>query len=484
MILLNHTSTALADNNISHTAERSTLIFSTYLGRDGWDRGAGLTLTPTGDIILGGYTQSSSWPTGILRLTPQHGQDAYLTRLSPDATAVTVSYWFNALDGGAADDITAVGSDYTGAMYAVGSTRSSDFCAQLGTDIPGYDTNYTGDGDAFALKVTAEGTAVYCTYLGGSDLDTGQSLVVAPDGSLLLVGGTWSPDFPVTPSSADPTHNGTRDLFALKLNATGTAVDYATFWGGNNQEEAQSIALLPTGQALIGGWSNSNDFATTPNALQPTLSGSFDGFLLLLSPDGQTADTASLWGGPGEDRFTAVGVGPDSSLYLAGFHAPETTSFPVYDGLLTRLDSTATQVITTTHLGGTADDAITALAIDPTGDGRVWVTGYTRSADFPTNDDQTLQGDQDAFLVGYPPTLNDTAVSELWGGTDLEQGLALVVRNDGALIFTGETRSDDFPTTAGVIQPSRANTYDLFITAVEPHWPREANTLYLPLVHN
>ncbi|MCA9981456.1 MAG: hypothetical protein KDD89_11495 [Anaerolineales bacterium] len=477
------------DDNTSPATERSNLLFSTYLGRDAWDRGSGVALAPNGDLIVGGYTQSNSWPTTTLALdsaqnrTQKHGQDVFLTRLTAEATDITTSFWFNALDGSATDDITAVGTDAEGAMYATGTTRSSDFCTLLGDDVPGYDTTYNGDSDAFALKISTEGTAVYCTFLGGSDLDTGRALAVAPDGSLIVVGSSWSVDFPVTTGAADPSHNGTRDLFALRLAADGTAVDYATLWGGSNQEEAQGVALTADGQALLVGWTSSADFATTPNAIQSALGGSFDGFLLLLSANGDTAETASFWGGAGEDRLTAVGIAPDQTLFLAGKSAPD-TPLPAFDGSLTRLDQSATRVLATYLLGGTADDEISALALDPRGEGRVWVTGRTNSLDFPTSDGSAVQDstDQDAFLAGFSLALGNPVISEIWGGTDWEHGLALAVRPDGAVVFTGETRSEDFPTTAGVIQPIRDSTYDVFITAVEPHWPSEQNTLYLPLV--
>lgn len=464
-----------ATANHHNTPPQPTPTLSTLLGQDGWDRGASLALTPTNEPILVGYTQSNTWLPNTR--TTQHGQDAYLTRLTPNLQNITLNRWFNAQDAGAIDELTAVTTDKTGAIYAIGNIRSADFCQLLGPNIPGHQTTYIGDGDIVALKLNPDGTPIYCTYFGGPDLDTARALTLLPNGSLIIVGSTWSTNIPMPPTTADPTHNGARDILALQLNPSGTAITWATYWGGTGQEEAQAIVRHPlTNNLLIVGWTNATDMPTTPaNTLQPSFGGLFDGFLLELDQTGQNAIRSSYWGGPGEERFTAIALDQNNQPYLAGWQAPPvTTGFPTSDALLLN----PSQPLSPTLLSGTADDQITALAIDQ--NNHLWVTGYTRSPNFPTTDNTTHHGREDAFLASFTTALGTPQTSTLWGGTETDRGLALAINQEGHILFTGETRSTDFPTTPNVYQPTRAGSYDIFLTAIQP--PTPTHKLYLPIL--
>jgi len=78
-----------------------------------------------------------------------------------------------------------------------------------------------------------------------------------------------------------------------------------------------------------------------------------------------------------------------------------------------------------TFLGGSGWDKAYSLAVD--GNGAVYVTGYTRSSDFPTTPgsyDQTYNGgDGDAFVTKLDSSGSRLVWSTFLGGSDMEEFL-------------------------------------------------------------
>jgi hypothetical protein len=86
-------------------------------------------------------------------------------------------------------------------------------------------------------------------------------------------GETWSSDFPTTPGTFDPSFNGNSDTFVVKLNATGSALTYATFLGGSGCDAGYGIAIDSSGAAYVTGDTYSSDFPTTPGAFDTSYNG-------------------------------------------------------------------------------------------------------------------------------------------------------------------------------------------------------------------
>ena len=80
---------------------------------------------------------------------------------------------------------------------------------------------------------------VFSTYVGGSLVEQASSIAVDAAGNSYITGNTNSLDFPTTPGAFD-TEKTTfaEDVFVTKLNATGTAIIYSTYFGGSNREAA------------------------------------------------------------------------------------------------------------------------------------------------------------------------------------------------------------------------------------------------------
>jgi len=119
-----------------------------------------------------------------------------------------------------------------------------------------------------------------------------------------------------------------------------------------------------------------------------------------------------------------------------------------------------------TYLGGSDIDRGRGIAADP--GGNAYVTGSTRSDDFPTlNPVQgARKGGTDAFVAKLTPA-GALAWSTYLGGSDADGGEGIAVDPGGNAYFTGYTDSDDFP-TLNPVQGARKGGSDAFVAKLTP----------------
>src|SRR5439155_1166617 len=101
----------------------------------------------------------------------------------------------------------------------------------------------------------------YATYLGGSRFDEGAGIAVDATGAAYVTGRTGSSNFP-TAHPLQPMLSGFSDAFVAKLNATGSALVYATYLGGSGCDAGTGIAVDAAGAAYVTGSTCSSDFPT------------------------------------------------------------------------------------------------------------------------------------------------------------------------------------------------------------------------------
>jgi len=121
-----------------------------------------------------------------------------------------------------------------------------------------------------------------------------------------------------------------------------------------------------------------------------------------------------------------------------------------------------------TYLGGIGYDAGTAIAVDS--NGSAYVTGQTGTANFPTTAGafNTSLGTANnlAFITKFNPAGTGLVYSTYLGGGLFSHtvGYGIAVDGAGNAYVTGETYSDDFPTTPGTFQSPVTGYYDAFVT--------------------
>jgi hypothetical protein len=198
----------------------STLIYSTYLGGSGGDSGTGIAVDRAGNAYLIGYTVSTDFPTmKPLQPALGGGQDAFVAKINPAGSALIYSTYLGGTGderGYEAEVFRRFGGriavDSAGNTYVTGTTFSFDF-----PTVNPLQKTLKGPTDAFISKLNSTGSAlVYSTYLGGGNVEKGIGVAVDSAGNAYLAGQTESPAFP-TMNALQPFYAGGGDAFVTKL---------------------------------------------------------------------------------------------------------------------------------------------------------------------------------------------------------------------------------------------------------------------------
>ena len=447
------------------------LSYSTYLGGTDRDASFAIAVDTSGNAYVTGITASSNFPATAGAYKSVYGGgtfDAFVTKLNATGTALVYSTYV----GGSGDDWGfGIAVDGTGNAYLTGNTSSSDFPVTAGV----CQTIYRGGiSDLFVTKLNAAGSAlVYSTYLGGNDLDQANSIAVDASGNAYVTGNTNSSNFPTTAGAYQSVYNGGfTDAFVSKLNATGTALVYSTYLGGDTLDEGRGIAVDASGNAYVTGSTefimgapSSGNFPTTAGAYQTVRGGSFDAFVTKLNATGKALVYSTYLGGNAHDYAMGIAVDGGGNAYVTGYTF--SSNFPttagayqsVYNGgftdaFVTRLDATGSALVYSTYLGGNDFDQANSIAVDASGN--AYVTGFTYSSNFSTTAGayQSVYngGFTDAFLAKLNATGGALVYSTFLGGSDVDIGNGIALDNSGNAYVTGATGSSDFPTTAGAYQ--------------------------------
>lgn len=267
--------------------------------------------------------------------------------------------------------------DSDGHLYAGGVTFGGGYPSTTGSFQATFGGGTSSIGsvgtDISIMKYASNGqTLVYSTYLGGSLNECPHSLIVDGNDELYVLGTTSSSNFPTSTNCYDNTFNGGSnltssgikytsgsDMFITKFKTDGSNITGSTFVGGSGNDGLNlgalkynyaddfrgEIIIDNNGNSIIASTTFSTDFPTSPNAAQNTLTGKQDGCVFMLSPN-------------------------------------------------------LTNLVWSTYIGGTEDDA--AYGVQFNNSGETYFCGGTKSNDFPTTTgalNETFGGVTDGFLV-------------------------------------------------------------------------------------
>ncbi len=351
-----------------------------------------------------------------------------------------------------------------GSYYVTGQTKSSDFPTQNA-----YDNTLNGNNDAVVTKFACNNSLIWSTYLGGGgQVDIAQDIAVAADGSCYVTGETTSSDFP-TKNAFDNTFNGgLTDAFVTKFAANGSLLWSTYLGGGGDWDIGQSIAVASDGSCYVTGETTSTDFPTL-NAYDSMYNGgNFDIFLTKFASNG-TLLWSSYFGGNRIDVGYGIAVTSDGSFYITGF----TTSpdFPTQNAYDTTQNGDWDVYLSKfdkncSLLWSTYLGGIywdEAWGVATASDGSCYVTGYTDSPDFPTQ-----HGYNNTYGMGGDAFLTKFASngSLLWssflGGSGGERVYDVAATSDGSCYVAGYTGSENFP-TLNAYDDSKAHGFDTFV---------------------
>lgn len=473
------------------------LVYSTYLGGTADDFGCGIAFDDAGNIYLTGWTDSVGFPmlvgndgpTGFSTLLAGE-TDAFVVKLNPSGTELLYSTFVGGV--GQEFEIVGLAVDVAGSAYITGSTTSSDYPTTAGA----FQTTHGGGTvDAVVTKLSPSGSALeYSTFLGGTGLEGGQIIALDAARNAYVTGFTGSQNFPVTAGAFQQLYAGGAEAFVTKLSADGASLMYSTYLGGQADEMTTAgLALDSLGSAYVMGTTASANFPITPGAFQTTLSGPSDAFVVKLTPSGHALEYSTFLGGTDQEEGRSVAVGNGGEAHVIGITmsadfpttpgAFQTTAPGNGDVFVTKLTALGTGLVYSSYLGGGGLDISRGFGLD--GAGGVYVTGATRSPNFPTTPDaiQTQHaGGEDAFVTKVNST-GALVYSTLLGGVGNDRARNMAVDDVGDVAIVGFTSSADFPLVnplqaefrGGVRDCFFAGGCDTFIAKIEGVEPLRVN---------
>jgi len=270
----------------------SSLLYSTYIGGAGTDRGSGVAIDASGNAYIAGYTSSPDFPTENAFQNSFGGSfDAFVAKLDTNASGVASLVFCGYLGGIGDDKAFGIAIDSGGSnVYVVGQTSSNNFPV-LNPAQPAFGGSF----DSFVARISNIGTKIYATYLGGTGDDRGTGIAVNSAGAAYVTGFTSSTNFPtVTPLQIS--NGGGFDAFVAKLNPAGSAFLYSTYLGGSANESNNTaatstnpIALDSSSDAYLTGFTSSPNFPLAA-PLQPANAGGQDAFVVRIADATPAAD--------------------------------------------------------------------------------------------------------------------------------------------------------------------------------------------------
>lgn len=337
--------------------------------------------------------------------------------------------------------------------YVIGSNNTVRF------DLGNYDKNST---------IIIDPTWIFTTFTGSRSDNWGYTATYDDlgnfySGSIVLNDRDGGNGFQFTPGAYQTSFRGGDgsegggfgyDVGIMKFNSNGTAVIYATYLGGQGDEQPHSLVVDNAGNLIVAGRTSSSNFPTkvpgNGNGLFG-VGGGFDIFLAKFNANGTDLIGSRRIGGEGwdgvniapkyyssaalpmgklslrlnygDDGRSEVIVDASNNVYLAS--STQSDKFPTVnafqtqrkgkqDGVFIKTNPDLSVILASSYLGGSMDDAAFVLSLSPiTGD--VYIAGGTSSSDFPG-------------ATNAPVLYNSLTASS--GGQSID-GFVSIISNDG-----------------------------------------------------
>lgn len=257
----------------------STLEYSTYWGGNDEDAGISIIVNDS-SIVVSGFTRSTNFPT-LNPIDSTYGgvNDIFISKFSINGSNLIFSTY---LGGSLTDTPSRILENQNGEYIIVGQTMSNDFPI-----VNSINSLFGGVRDAFFLKISNDGTNILnSTYLGGSGEDYAYDLAIDSNSNYYLTGFTNSNNFP-TLNAFDQSYNGAnggKDIFISKISSNSTNLLFSTYFGGSDNDIANSIILDFSGNIIVTGISLSSNFPQ----ISPIFPGFSQGFVIKFTNDGST----------------------------------------------------------------------------------------------------------------------------------------------------------------------------------------------------
>lgn len=398
--------------------DKSSLIYSTYLGGHGNEYAGGIAVDVNGNIFVSGQTDSSDFPVtpGALKTILETGaKNAFVTKLNSTGSELIYSTY---LGGSNVDWSNNLDIDSSGKAYVTGVSVSDDFPTTLNAFQPSKPSNAKVTSYISVLDESGS-NLIYSTYLGaigtlGEETEAyGYDIAIDREGFAYVTGLVVGSQFPTSVDAFKANFQGSGNAFVTKINPyanTGAeSLIYSTLLGGASFDIGRAIAVDENGHAYLTGSTLSEDFPTTAGAFQaskPSPIGKSSAFITKLDPQGSGLIYSTFLGGNNHTNGHSIVINKWGAAHITGDSTA--SNFPITNqalqktlggelasnGYVAKLNPDGTSLKYSSYLGGSGQDIGYGIALNPLG--HVFVVGQTNSDNFPITNNafQTLTDGQ------------------------------------------------------------------------------------------
>ncbi|MEI9971387.1 MAG: SBBP repeat-containing protein [Ignavibacteriota bacterium] len=294
------------------------------------------------------------------------------------------------LGGDRNDEVRGLALDSGGNIHVTGRVTSTNF-----PTVNAIQPTFGGSSDGFVAMYAAPNYRLaYSTFLGGAPTEEANALALDAAGNTYITGISQGPGM-ATVGAYQAITRGSYDTFVAKINAAGSKLEWYTYYGGRADEKGAAIAVDVEGNVLVGGYTTSDNLPMAGSTVQVGLRGDSDAYLAKFSADGKNLLYATFLGSSSRgssvmETIEGIGVDARGAVTVAGLSngADFPTLRPIQayggghsDGFIARFSPTLGSLEFSTHIGGSDDDNLLAMALDA--GGSVHVAGDTLSKNFP-----------------------------------------------------------------------------------------------------
>ncbi len=319
-----------------------------------------------------------------------------------------------------------------------------------------FDENYNGgydeseDGrysyffhcDITLSKYSTDGkTLLYATYLGGASNEYPHSIVVNQKDELIVMGTSFSANYPTPGMSYQPIIAGKNDIIITKFNADCSGLIGSTFFGGSASDGLNQASILKyfyaddfRGEVQVDTNDNiyivsstfSTDLPIKNSLIQNVNKGGQDGLFAKFNSNLSDVIWSNYFGGVGDDAAYNLDFDSKGNLFISGGTKSNNlagTADAVHyfykggtcDGFITSIAPDGSKINRTTYWGSDKYDQIFGIEIDK--EDKIYVVGQTHG-NIPISGNVYNVPGSGQFLTKFSNNLIAMEWSTLWGTGD------------------------------------------------------------------
>lgn len=361
------------------------------------------------------------------------------------------------------------------------------------------DCAYQLDGDLVSFRLgkydrryalIIDPVLIFATYSGSKGDNFGFTATYDSKGHLYAGGITdgSTADYPVTTGAFQTRFGGGQGLFPANLacdisiskyDSSGKTLLWASYLGGRFDDYPHSLVVDYDDNLHVYGTSYSDNFATTNNAFQRTLSGINDIIVSKISADGSKLLASTYVGGSGRDGLNAwsnsssndnplrynyaddyrgdIIIDPNGIVYVSS--CTNSSDFPTekasqstfggkLDGCVFALSPDMKNLIWSTYLGGSEHDALYSIRLDD--QNNIYAAGGSRSSNLPTHQNayqKQISGNTDAIIAKYRHTDFSLGKMSYWGSSSYDQAYFVEIDRNDNVFLSGQTTGNHTQTS-------------------------------------